>query len=423
MFGHFNDPEFGNIEVQGYAGLSPPTVTISPPSTATVDSLILELNLDFYYYGTHDSSQQHVQVFEVLDTIQPTAGYYTTTVINHGTQPLGDAYFSVSPENFDLALGLNADADTSNNIHQKVRIKIRGDYGANLLYDMITNTALFQDIKPFIGKYKGFAFILKDGDKIVGVNPVFTGTTPGTKYTRMCLYYSDQGVQSRADFPLYYANNYSIGITFPGVSFTTISTDRSPTALSGIGNYTEFIPSDKRFYMQSGTALVTKLDLRSFYDFADTLKNAVFNSAEVVFNNVGTKKGPYQVQLRLLDSTNYFRSPYVDSLVNGAVKQVIDPYLGKIPTALAVASTTSNAIDVRADQGFLVNVAVDNTIGKFFVTEFCQQIYKVKTDPRRVKSLGLMAAETEFSKSVSSLVLDPGIVLRLYYSQPVIKVR
>ncbi len=423
LFGHYNDPQFGNMEVHGFAGIAPPTATISPPSTAKLDSLVLQLSLDFYYYGSPDSSQQHLQVFEVLDTIQPTAGYYTTTQVNYGSQPLADAYFSVVPSNFDLALSINADADTSNNKRQLVRMVIKGDYGTNLLADMISNTALFRDIKPFIGKYKGFAFVLKSGDKIVGVNPVFTGTSPTSRNTRLSLYYSDGGIQSRADFPLYYANNFSIGITFPGISFTTITTDRSPTVMSGIGNYTEFRPIDKRFYVQSGTALITKLDLSSFYNFADTLKNAVFNSAEVVLTNVGVQKGPYQVSLRLLDSTNHFRSPYVDSLVNGVITPVIDPYLAKIPTAIAIASTTSNAMDVRADQGFLINVSTDNTIGKFFVTEFIQKIYNQKHDKRRVRAIGLIPAETEFKKSVSSLVIDPGTSLRLYYSQPVIKIR
>ena len=59
----------------------------------------------------------------------------------------------------------------------------------------------------------------------------------------------------------------------------------------------------------------------------------------------------------------------------------------------------------------------------FFVTEFIQKIYNQKHDKRRVRAVGLIPAETEFQKSVSSLVIDPGTSLRLYYSQPVIKIR
>jgi hypothetical protein len=113
----------------------------------------------------------------------------------------------------------------------------------------------------------------------------------------------------------------------------------------------------------------------------------------------------------------------VDSLVNGVITPVIDPYLAKMPTALAVAATSSNAIDVRADQGSAIAVATDYTIGKIFITEFCQQIYRYKTDPRRIKWIGLMPVEGEFQKSISSLVIDPNVYLRLYYSKPIVKVR
>jgi hypothetical protein len=411
------------MEVQAFSNIAPPTVTITPTSTSTLDSLILQLSLDFYFYGSRDSSQQHLQVFEVLDTIQPTAGYYSTTSIQYGKKLMGEARFSVNPPVFDEALTLNADTDTSNNVTVMVRMAINPGYGQSLLQDMINNPALFTDINSFIGKYKGLAFIMKEGDKIVGFNPVFSATSPTAKNTRLSLYYSDGGIQSRADYSLYYANNFSVGITFPGVSFTTIETDRSPTVLAGIQDSKDFIPGDKRFYVQSGTALITKFDLSSFYNFMDTIDNAVFNSAEVVVTNVGQQRSPYEVQLRLLDSTNHFRSPYVDSLVNGVISPVIDPYLAKIPTALAVAATSSNAIDVRADQGSAIAVATDYTIGKIFITEFCQQIYRHKTDPRRIKWVGLMPVEGEFQKSISSLVIDPNVYLRLYYSKPIIKVR
>ncbi len=417
MVGNYNDPQFGNMQVKGFANIAPPTLLLTPPATSVFDSLVLQLSLDFYHYGSSDSSQLTMQVFEVLDTIHPLAGYYTTTQVAYGTQPLGEVKFGVNPTSFDESLALNADRDTSNNVKYNVRVVMDGGYGASLLNDMIKNPALFRDVNSFIGKYKGFAFVMKDGNKIIGINPVFTGPAPKGKDTKLSLYYSDGAAQSRADYPLYYANNFTTGTTFPGVSFTTITTDRSPTVLSGIELFKDFVPINQQFYVQSSTALITKMDLTSFYDFADTLGNIVFNSAELVMNNISQQTAPSQVQLRFLDSTNGFRSLFVDSLVNGVVKPVLDPYLAKIPKAWA-PNTTSNAVDVRADQGSVVRVSTDKTIGKFFITEFCQQIYRYKTDPRRVKAIALMPIEAEFQKSVSSLVLDPGVSLRLYYTRP-----
>jgi len=423
LVGKYNDQQFGSIEAKGFSGIAPPTVQITPPATAVVDSVVLQLAMDFYYYGSPDSSQQTMQVFEVLDTIQPTSGYYSTTEIAYSPKALGEATFSVSPSFFENAVVLNSDADTSNNVHIQVKMKLPNSYGQRLLNDMVNNPTLFTDVNAFIGKYKGFAFVMKDGDKIVGFNPVFTGTSPTARNTRLMLYYDDAGVQSRSDFPLYYANNFTVGITFPGISFTTIATDRSSTALAGIQDFIDFIPADKRFYVQSGTTVLTKLDLTKFYSFVDTMDNVLFNSAEVVMSNVSSTVAPIQVQLRLLDSTNHFRSPYVDSLVSGVIIKVIDPYLAKIPTAIVPAPTSSNAVDVRADQGSLVAIGTDKSIGKFFITEFAQQIYRHKNDKRRIGALGLMPQESEFSKSVSSLVLDPGVTLRLYYSRPIIRIQ
>jgi len=423
MVGKYNDPNLGNIEVKGFANIAPPSVTITPTATSVPDSLVLSLNLDFYYYGNPDSTRQHLEVYLVGDTIQPSSGYYSTTAIAYGPKPIGEAYFSVKPSDWADALVLNADTDTANNIHQIVRVKLSSSLAANLLSDMINNPSLFQDINPFIGKYQGLAFVMKDGDKIVGINPVFTGTSPTSRNSRMRLYYSDGGVQSQADFPIYYTNNFSIGITFPGVSFSTITSDLGATPLNGIADFTDFKPSDNHMYVQSGTGIITKLDLTKFYEFVDTMDNVMFNSAEVVLNNVGTSIVPGTVQLRVMDSTNHFRSPFVDTLISGVITTTLDPYMGKIPTALQPAPTSSNAVDVRADQGSVIAVSTDNVIGKVFITEFCQQVYKYKRDKRRVKSLAIMPAEAEFQKSVSSFMLDPNIVLRIYYTRPIIKIR
>lgn len=423
MVGKYNDPQLGNIEVKGFANIAAPSVTITPTATSVPDSLVLSLNMDFYYYGNPDSTQQHIEVFPVLDTIQPSSGYYSTTNIAYGPKPIGEAYFSVKPSDWADALVLNTDTDTANNVHQIVRVKLSSAFASNLLADMISNPTLFQDVPSFIGKYKGLAFVMKDGDKIVGINPVFTGTSPTSRHSRMRLYYSDAGVQSQADFPIYYANNYSIGVTFPGVSFSTITSNFNGTPLNGIADFTDFKPSDNHMYVQSGTGIVTKLDLTKFYEFVDTMDNVMFNSAEVVLNNVGTSVAPGTVQLRVLDSTNHFRSPFVDTLISGVITTTLDPYMGKIPRGLQPGPTSSNSVDVRADQGSVIAVGTDKVIGKVFVTEFCQQIFTYKRDKRRVKALAIMPAESEFQKSVSSFMLDPNIVLRIYYTRPIIKIR
>ncbi len=426
LVGRYNDLQFGNIEARGYANIAPPIAVGIVPSTATFDSLVLQLKLDDYYYGNSDSTQQRIQIFEVLDTIKSTIGYYSSSSVSISSTPLGEAKFSVDPAAFDKALPLNSDRDTSNNVTTNVRIKLQGALGPNLLADLMSDPqTLISDPDAFMGKYKGLAFVMAQGDKIIGIDPTFTSPFPKGKDTKLSLYYTDGTTRSRADFLFFFANNFTYGKTYPAVSFTTITTDRNSTALSGIQGFKDFVPPDDHFYVQSGTALLTKIDLTSFYNYVDTLENVVFNSAELVVTNTSKQKSPAHVQLRILDSTNHFRSPYMDSLVNDVITSTLSPYFAKIPTAWFIGtSTTGASIEVRADQGPAFAVATDtHEVGKIFITEFCQQIFRHKHDKRRIKTLALMAVESEFQKSVNGLVLDRNISLRLYYSKPVSKIR
>ena len=264
-----------------------------------------------------------------------------------------------------------------------------------------------------------------EGEKIVGINPIFRNPFPKTTDTKLSLYYSQDGAHYRTDFLLYYSNNISFGLTYPAISFSTIKTDRSATALKGIEEDIDFTPSDNQLYLQSGTSLVTKLDLTNFYNFADTINHIVFNSAELVTSTVSTQRPPVKVQLRLLDSNNAFRGLYIDSLVKGVVVRSVDSYLSKISRALSPSSSTSNStVDIQGDQGVQIGVISDPyEINKIFITEFCQQIFNHKHDARRVTAFVLMPSEFEFSKSVNAMILDPSLTLRIYYSTPVVKIQ
>ena len=425
LVGKYNDPELGNMSTGGYLNITPPSQIPAISPTATFDSLTLQLKMDYYYYGATGFSFQHLKVHEILDTIYSTHGYYTTSKVNIAPKPLGETTFSVNTSEFDNALILNADRDTSNNKVFNVRIPIHGSLGDSLLYDLALNLELVKDVRRFMGKYKGLALVMSEGDKILGVNPVFSDPFPKRTDTKLSLYYTAGGVQSRTDFLLYYSNNITFGVTYPAISFSTITTDRSTTALNGIKGGTDFSPSDNRLYLQSGTALMTKFDLTNFYEFADTLSNIVFNSAELVTTTVSTQKPPKQVQMRMLNPNNDFRGLYIDTLVNGVVVRSVDPYLAKISRAISTSTGNSNSyVDIQADQGVKIGIIADPyEIDKIFITEFCQQIFYHKHDPRRVNTFALIPSELEFTKSVNPLILDRSVTLRLYYSKPVVKIQ
>jgi Domain of unknown function (DUF4270) len=426
--GRYNDPLFGNIEATGFVNLAPPIVFSSPPADATYDSLVLQLNLDYYYYGqAGTSSTQRIQVYQLLDTMVGNKPYTASSSIAYSSIPLAEQTFTLNTSEFDNALALNADSDTTNNQTLTIQIKIPGSLGPQLFNDLKNDSTLVVTFDQFSGKYKGFALKVPegDGDKVFGINPVYRDLAPKVTDTKLALYYTQDGVSLHYDFLLAPSSNYVTGLPYPVSSFSRIITDRSATALSGIVPFQEFRPTDNRFYVQGGTSLVTKLDLNNFYKYVDTLDNIVFNSAELVVNNISSSRPPYNLSLRVLDSLNRFRFAYVDTLTNDTIRIVTDPYFLKTKGAFTVNTTVGDqTVNVTTDGSSTISIDPDTRIiSQIGITEFCQQIYKHRKDPDRVKAISIAIEEVESKKSVDAVILDSNIKLRVYYTKPIVKIR
>ncbi len=408
----------------------PPTYT-RPTVDATFDSLVLQLNFDFYYYGQTTTSLQRLQVFELIDSMHYLKPYYASTSVAMAPVPLAEKEFFVSGDAFDNALAINNDTDTTNNIIFTLKIKIPGSMGPNLLNDFKTDPlvidSLFEKFERFSGKYKGFGFVVPNGggDKILSINPLYRDGNPMVTDTKLSLYYTDVGVQTKADFVLYANVNGSTGLFNSAMSYSKITTDRSATALAGITNFQDFKPSDGRYYLQGGTALLTKIDLKNFYSFIDTIDHISFNQAELIVNNVSPQRPPAVLSLRVLDSLNHVRNAIVDTLVNGLSSNVIDIFFQKAGSAFDAPNTVSNTtVTVVPDTGTDIPVATDTyAISNIYLTNLCQQLYKYRNDKRRPKALALGPALDEYRKSVNGMILDNNISLRIYYSKPIIKIR
>ena len=436
MFGKFDDPKFGVMDVRAYTNYAPPLFTPTPTAAATVDSLVLQIVFNFYRYGSPTQGQQHLQIFEVLDTmrsdfqylegldtVRSTASYFNGSSVAISSTPVGDATFDVDPDYFDTSYPLMFDSDTTNNAFYRLRIKITSPTLANnLLNDMVNNPDIIRDFSKFSGKYKGLAFVMNSGDQILGINPAFTLPSPTSKNMKLILYYTDAGVQTQADFLFASATNYTSGQQNPVTSFTSLNSNYGATTLNGITPHVDFVPTDE-YFVQSGTALVTKLNLINCYNYMDTIQNAIFSSAELVLNNTSTHP-PQRVQFRVLDKNNQFRSPYIDSLLNGIVAPVADPYFLKMSSVLTFGTASSPTTDINTDAGVVLPVFSDTyQVANIFLTNFCQAAYKYQSDPRRINSFCLMVQPSEFQTTVNTLIFDKGITLRLYYSVPIIKVQ
>jgi len=424
MVGKINDPRFGKISATTYLNFSPPLSTVTPDPTSTADSIVMELALDFYQVGALGITTQTFEVHELLDTLNG-LGYYSSSTVPYNPTPVATASVSIDPEFFTNSLLARTDADTSNDQSLKLKIRLPNSLGQGVLQELINTSNAITDFTVFSGKYKGFALVPTNCDKIFGINPIITAPY-SYRQSRIVLYYSAAGIQSHADLPIYPAINSVTGLNSNVVTFTSFATDRSGCSLSGIEPLKDFKPADGYTYVQGGSALITKLDLRDFYKYVDTLKNVIINSAELVTNNTISQGYISSVSLRVLDSLNTFRNPYIDSLINDVIQNNVPAYIfrKKLSTLSLGPVGTNPTIDVLMLGASAVPVATDTyQITNALATEFIQKIVPDGHSPDRIKWLAIVPNDTEFRKSVNVLVLDPTTKLRVYYSQPIIKIR
>ena len=127
----------------------------------------------------------------------------------------------------------------------------------------------------------------------------------------------------------------------------------------------------------------------------------------------------------MLDSDNHFTYPYYDTLVFDVLAKSPRPYFTKQPSAWVIESGASgSSINVRLDHDEPIVVSQDDfTVNNIYITEFCQQAYRYKSDARKIMALALMSSTDEVQKSVNGLVLDQNMTIRLYYSKPIVKIR
>jgi hypothetical protein len=420
LVGRVTDPDLGDLEATAIFNYSPPIEPVFPTGNAVFERLELVLNLDFYSYGSTDSTDMQLTVHELEEQLTPERLYYSGTQISFKPTPVGDTTFALGPTELKNGWASASDNDATNNQHYKQPIRLSNALGQELLDDLIGDRILIDDFAQFSAKYMGFALRMPVGDKILGFSPVYTLPTPSADDSRLVLTYKESGTNVTVDFPIYYASvNGSLN---PVVSFTYLAPNRTGTVVDGVAPFTDLVPSDGKIYAQSGTGILPKFDLTKVYTYFDTVLNPVINSAELVFDNTFTGRAPEDFELLLLDTLNQFRDIYADTVIGGVQQQVSDPYLLRIQTAIspyAVGTETRVAV-VNEVSGATVGVdQVTGKVGLMLMTEFFQQIIDKRKSPGRARALALHPLDNEFKKTVSALKLTGSSArLRIYYSKP-----
>lgn len=288
LAGSYTDPVFGSSQAHSIFQYKPGSAGTVIADNATYDSAVLQLRFDFYTYGSIGKTTQSFEVYELTDELDHANDYFFNSVVNNTRTPIGSSSFDVDYDFFKQEF-----EDTDKDSVMTLNIKLDGSFGKRLFEAVDPEDVNYTDFEIFKSNFKGLAVVPQQTDKIVGFNPNDLNSV-------LLLYYTEDGTQKSLGFYL-----------SQGVTFSQIISDRSTSELSGLTQYfTDFDPGPKR-YTQSGSSIVTKLDISKFYDYVDTLTNVIINSAEFEITDVessSTLAAPEGLAIGMLKTNNRFRT-------------------------------------------------------------------------------------------------------------------
>jgi hypothetical protein len=420
LVGTYNDEVFGNITASAFTQYFTNTADTLRGS-AVFDSVSLRLKYDFYTYGTADGSGQSLSVYE-LDNPIDTLGYY----VNHSYIPasalLGTKAYGVNSTDFkkfvtdrkDTIITLNVPLESSFGERifnsaleyrtQYIEAKAAGKTAEEIGKLMFINPSKFSQ------QFKGIAIKPNSGDKIVGFDP-------SSAESRIILHYHD-------------AKDDSLTMSLPLTTvygFNQIKTDRSATVLGEVNDfYKDYLVDNDNRYVQSGTGVVTKLDFSKFYEFADTLKNSVIHSAEMVIENVQSSPvnlPPAGLSLRMLLDNNHLNK--FDS--KNAQDQIDLQYFSYLSIQAAFARydnagggnppivENDNAFFAAGDQIAFLPYSSTNASYKGLWTLFFQRLSEKDSQKSRFKYFALYPTG---SKTLNRAVFPKNsIKLKVFYTK------
>lgn len=302
MTGDYTDSDFGNLKVQSYMAVIPPSTSPNiPEAVLEADSVEMDLRLN-YYFGQSPASYQ-LLVHELTEQLDFEKTYYSFNSTPFDAASLIDSTFDISESDTLLNLNLNSMKDQ-----------------------------LFQALQDYEADSAGVAEFLQEFNGL----SLITGAN-----SNAVLGFNNQHSQSK--ITLYYTTNDTIVNTVElrySYYYNQIVPDYTGTELEGIQLLTDFSPASGKVYLQTGSGLVPKVDFKPFYDFIDhdTTGTVVINKAVLKIDNLqgldGTIEPPLQMSFYYTNETNEV------VLVGDEIR-----FPGTIQTDAVYISTTRNNLD------------------------------------------------------------------------------
>jgi hypothetical protein len=433
LVGKYTDPEIGVVQSNAVAQFFTGTVdTIA--NDAQIDSVYLYVHLDLYTYGSKATSSQKIAVYEASEqlTSSDKRNYTGNKQVQYDLGSfLGEQEFTVNPDLYEeqrieIEKGVNTDKDPNNNIEPVLlKFKLPETFRDRLAQVALRHTndrendTVFVTPDRFVEEFKGLAFVSSSetNDKILGVS---TGSL-----TRIVMHYQTPRKDS-LEWSFYFYNGLA--------AYSNVQVVQKSAKLATLEPW-EDDPLDGTRFVQSGTGLMTKIDLSNFYEFAerDSVKDILINSAELVIDDVvaGDFRVPTALAMRSLRSNN--RLDYQSETDLNDIRQRT-LWGGVLAADYLVASGTNVAQRVIAENDSTLQAITDVNTGlaltyssskeqySGFLTLFFQRLHKNRNELDRYTNFVLYPTDVSQSglgaKSVNRAVFSgQSVHLRLYYTK------
>jgi hypothetical protein len=387
LAGSYADPVFGPTQALSIMQFRPTNNQIALPATAIFDSIVFQMRFDFYTYGALGKTTQTYDIYELTQELNPGDDYFFNSEVGISNSSLGSKSVEVNYDFFKQEF-----EDTDEDSVFTLKIKLNKDFGQRLFDAVDPEDVNYTNFDLFKANFKGIAIAPQLSDKIVGFNPFDLNSS-------IVLHYHD-GTDAKT---LFFDFNQS-------VSFSKIISDRSSSELSGLNQYfTDFEPGFKR-YVQGGTSIITKLDLTKFYDYMDTLKNVIVNSAELEFSGVETSstfKVPASMSMAMLES-NYRYKTLKDA------QDTLD-YIAFGGT-LTLGDQSKFFVSQEGGRTFSINHSTTTNNYSGLATLFIQKLFDLKS--KRYPFWAIRPLNPQPGKSVDRAVFPKeNITLKIYYTR------
>jgi hypothetical protein len=183
LFGEMNDPVFGVTRSTIFTQFRLPSVTVSFPASATVDSIVLSLAYSDWYGNINKlTGMQGVRVHRLTEPIFDDSTYYSKVTHEFEPEPLGQRKFRP-----DLLSNVITATDT---VPPSLRVRLDDSFGQAILNAGSDNSGTLASNETFLEVFKGLAIIPDNGPMSPGDGAILSFNI-GSSLTRVELYYSD----------------------------------------------------------------------------------------------------------------------------------------------------------------------------------------------------------------------------------------